>query len=181
MTDKKQTFQGEDENAGFASPRQDLIASAVLILLSVWIMIESWRLEIPGDLSTAPGLLPFLTAASLCAMALGLGWLALKRRRSGENEATSEDETVPGRAVLLMVMIGFYILALQILSFEYSAVIAGFRLSYGSFEVLTIVALTAILTVFWQPRLAPCLAVSAVWVTALAAIFRYVFVVPLPG
>jgi len=181
MTDKQQSFKGEDENAGFASPRQDLIASAVLILLSLWIMIESWRLEIPGGLATAPGLLPFLTAASMCAMALGLAWLAWKRQRAGETEASAEDETVPGRAFLLMALVGVYILSLQLLSFEYSAVVAGFRFSYGSFEVLTIVALTAILTIFWQPRIGPCLAVSAIWVTALAAVFRYVFVLPLPG
>jgi hypothetical protein len=181
MAEEKHSFAGEDENAGFASPRQDLAASAVLIVLSVWIMVESVRLEMPGDLSTAPGLLPFLTAASLCVMALGLAWLAIKRRRAGDTGAGAQEETVPGRALLLMVLVGAYIFSLQLVSFDYSARIGGFRLSYGSFEVLTIIAVTAILTIFWQPRLLPCLAVSAVWVTALAAIFRYVFVLPLPG
>jgi hypothetical protein len=88
---------------------------------------------------------------------------------------------MPGRVPLLMALVGAYILSLQFVSFDYSATVAGYRLSYGSFEVLTIVALTVILTIFWQPRLWRCLAVSAVWVTALAAVFRYVFVVPLPG
>lgn len=181
MAEEDHSFAGEDENAGFASPRQDLVASAVLILLSIWIMIESLRLEIPGNLSTAPGLLPFLTAATLCVMALGLAWLAIKRQRSGDTAASVEDETIQGRVPLLMALVGAYVLSLQFVSFDYSATIAGFRLSYGSFEVLTIVALTVILTIFWQPRLWPCLAVSAVWVTALAAVFRYVFVMPLPG
>jgi hypothetical protein len=180
MAEEKRSFAGEDENAGFASPRQDLVASALLILLSVWVMVESVRLEMPGDLSTAPGLLPFLTAATLCLMALGLAWMAVKRRRAGESGG-AQDETVPGRALLLMALVGAYVLSLQLLGFEYSARIGGFRLSYGSFEVLTIVALTAILTIFWRPRLWPCLAVSAVWATVLAAIFRYVFVLPLPG
>lgn len=180
MAEDKQSFVGEDENAGFATPRQDLVASAVLILLSIWIMIESVRLGSPGELATAPGLLPFVTAATLCMMALGLGWLAIKRQRAGE-VGTAADDTVPGRALLLMALVGAYILSLQLVSFEYSSVIGGARLSYGSFEVLTIVALTAVLTIFWQPRLLPCLAVAAVWTTILAAIFRYVFVLPLPG
>jgi hypothetical protein len=181
MAEDKHSFAGEDENAGFASPRQDLLASAVLVLLSVWIMIESVRLEVPGNLSTAPGLLPFMAAATLCLMALALAWLAIKRQRAGDTGASPQEETIPGRVPLLMVLVGAYILSLQFVSFDYSATIAGYRLSYGSFEVLTIVALTVILTIFWQPRLWPCLAVSVVWVTALAAVFRYVFVVPLPG
>jgi len=181
MVEEKKTFVSEDENAGFASPRQDLIASALLILLSIWIMVESLRLPTPGEVSTAPGLLPFITTGSLCAMALGLGWLALKRQRAGEITAAVEDEVVPGRALLLMGLVGLYILSLQLLSFGYSASIGGLWVTYGSFEVLTIVALTAILTIFWQPRLWPCLAVSVVWVTLLAGVFRYVFVIPLPG
>jgi hypothetical protein len=181
MAEEKHSFAGEDENAGFASPRQDLLASAVLILLSIWIMVESVRLETPGTLSTAPGLLPFLTAATMCLMALGLAWLAIKRRRAGDTAASTREAAVPGRVPLLMALVGAYILSLQLVSFDYSSTVAGYRLSYGSFEVLTIVALTVILTIFWQPRLWPCLAVSAVWVTALAAVFRYVFVVPLPG
>ena len=125
--------------------------------------------------------MPFITAGSLCAMALGLGWLALKRQRAGETTASVEDETVPGRVFLLMGLVGLYILSLELLSFGYSARVGGLWLTYGSFEVLTIVALTAILTIFWQPRLWPCLAVSVVWVSLLAGVFRYVFVIPLPG
>jgi len=181
MAEEKKKFVGEDENAGFASPAQDLFASAFLILLSIWIIVESLRLPSPGELSTAPGLLPFITAGSLCAMALGLGWLALKRRRADETSASVEDEIVPGRALLLMGLVGLYILSLQLLNFGYSARIGGLWVTYGSFEVLTIVALTGILTIFWQPRLWPCLAVSVVWVTLLAGVFRYVFVIPLPG
>jgi hypothetical protein len=181
MAEEKKSFVGEDENAGFASPRQDLVASAFLIALSIWIMVESLRLPVPGEVSTAPGLLPFITAGSLCAMALVLAWLALKRQRAGETASGVEDEVVPGRALLLMALVGLYILSLQFLTFGYSTRIGGLWVTYGSFEVLTIVALTAILTIFWQPRLWPCLLVSAVWVTLLAGIFRYVFVIPLPG
>lgn len=181
MAEEKHSFAGEDGNAGFASPRQDLLASAVLILLSIWIMVESARLEVPGDLATAPGLLPFLTAASLCLMALSLAWLAIKRQRAGDTIAGAQAEVVPGRALLLMALIGAYIFSLQLISFEYSATIGRLRLSYGSFEVLTIVVVTAILSIFWLPRLLLCLVVAAAWVTVLAAIFRYVFVLPLPG
>ncbi len=180
MTDKTQ-FAGEDEHAGFATPVQDLVAAAFLIALSLWIMIESLRMGSSGSVATAPGLLPFLTAGSLGAMAIGLGLMAIRRRVAGETAAPTDEESHHGRALLLMAFLGAYLLCLQYLSFEYRATIAGMELGYGAFEVLTILFLTVLLAVFWRSALWKCLVVSAVWVTLLAAAFRYVFVIPLPG
>ncbi|MDA4844452.1 tripartite tricarboxylate transporter TctB family protein [Hoeflea poritis] len=174
-------FAGEDEHAGFATPVQDLIAAAFLIALSLWIMVESVRLTNPGSLSTTPGLLPFLTAGSLCVMALILGTMALRRRAAGATAAEDDEKPEHVRTAMLAAFIGAYLLALQYLNFEYSATIAGMELGYGGFEVITIVFLTVILAIFWTGVLWKCLLVSAVWITLLAAAFRYVFAIPLPG
>ena len=180
MTDG-QHFSGEDENAGFASPAQDLIAAAVLALLSLWIMIESVRLDIPGALTTAPGLLPFLTAASLCAMAAHLASLAIRRHRNSIATVPVEEKPDHLRTVMLVGLIGVYLICLQLINFDYTFQLGAMRLGYGAFEVLTIIALTTILSVFWRQALWACLAVSIVWVTLLAGVFRYVFTIPLPG
>ena len=180
MTDG-QHFSGEDENAGFASPGQDLIAAAVLVLLSLWVMIESVRLDIPGSLATAPGLLPFLTAGSLCAMAAYLASMAIRRHRNRDATVPLDEKPDHLRTVLLVGFIGAYLICVQMINFEYAFQLAGMRLGYGAFEVLTIIALTTILAVFWRQALWSCLAVSIVWVTLLAGVFRYVFTIPLPG
>ena len=176
-----QHFSGEDENAGFASPVQDLIAVGFLILLSLWVMIESVRLDNPGSLTTAPGLLPFLTAGSLAVMALGLGSMALKRHRNNISEVPPEDTPELMRTLMLFGLIGAYLGCLQLIGFEYHLQIGGMRLGYGAFEVLTIIALTIILSIFWRQALWACLTVSFVWITFLAGVFRYVFTLPLPG
>ena len=180
MTDG-QHFSGEDENAGFASPSQDLVAAAVLALLSLWVMIESLRLANPGSLATAPGLLPFLTAGSLCAMAASLASMAIRRHRSGIATVPFDEKPDHMRTVALVCLVGFYLTCLQLISFEYAFQLGSIRLGYGAFEVLTIIALTTILSVFWRQALWACLAVSIVWVTLLAGAFRYVFTIPLPG
>jgi len=180
MTDG-QHFSGEDENAGFASPGQDLIAAAFLALLSLWVMIESVRMANPGTLATAPGLLPFLTAASLCAMAAYLAVLAIRRQRNRIATVAVDEKPDHPRTALLVGFIGLYLICVEQISFEYTVQFGDMRLGYGAFEILTIIALTIILLVFWRRALWACLAVSAVWVTLLAGVFRYVFTIPLPG
>ncbi len=177
----EQEFSGEDKNAGFASPVQDLVAAAFLVLLSVWVMIESVRLDNPGTLVTAPGLLPFLTAASLCAMAAGLGSLALRRHRIRIAAVPMDEKPDHLRTAMLVCLIGVYLVCLQLINFEYAFQLGDMRLGYGAFEVLTIIALTSILLIFWGQALWSCLLVSVVWVTLLAGVFRYVFAIPLPG
>ena len=180
MTDG-QHFSGEDENAGFASPSQDLVAAAVLALLSLWVMIESVRLDNPGSLPTAPGLLPFLTAASLCAMAAYLASMAIRRHRNRIATVLLDEKPDHLRTLVLVGFIGAYLICIQLVNFDYTFLLGGMRLGYGAFEILTTIALTTILSVFWRQALWACLAVSIVWVTLLAGAFRYVFTIPLPG
>ena len=180
MTEEK-PFSGEDENAGFATPLQDMVASAMLVLLSVWVMVESILMKNPGSTSTSPGLLPFLTAAGLCAMAIALGYMALQRHNQHIPPLVRTERSDTLRALALFAFIAFYLLCLQFVSFEYRFEIAGLQLGYGSFEVVTIIALTVILAVFWGRSLSICFLVAAGWITLLAGAFRYVFVIPLPG
>ena len=129
-----------------------------------------------------PGLLPFVTAGSLCVMALILGHMALRRRHLPPPETSSATEKEEHfRTFLLAAFVAAYLLCLQFIGFEYTAIIAGMELSYGAFEVLTILFTTVVLAIFWGKALWMCLAVAAVWITLLAAAFRYVFVIPLPG
>ena len=144
-------------------------------------MIESVRLDSPGTLATAPGLLPFLTAGSLCAMAAYLASMAMRRHRNDIATVPVDEKPDHLRTVMLVGFIGAYLICVQLINFEYTFQLGGMRLGYGAFEVLTVIALTTILLVFWRQALWACLAVSVVWVTFLAGVFRYVFTIPLPG
>jgi hypothetical protein len=171
-----------EEHSGYAPPVLDLIAAASLVALSVWVMIEAARMEVPGALATAPGLLPFLSAASLAVMAIALGWLAWRRRAAGITVAGPPGHGAEvRRAAVLFAIVGCYLLALQVLSFDYALSVAGTRLVIGSFELVSIVVLTALLGMFWGRSLALCALVAAGWILALSGVFRYFFKLPLPG
>ncbi|MGI9379055.1 MAG: hypothetical protein ACR2OW_05330 [Methyloligellaceae bacterium] len=180
MSDTEKTFVSEEESVGYASPTMDLIAAATLIALSVWIMIMSVRLPVPSDIATAPGLLPFLTAASVCAMALVLGYIALQRRKIDMRTLADDIPPELGSTLLLMVVLLIYISALQVLAFETAVQFAGIRYVFGSFELVSIVVLTAIFRIYWTSVLWACLAVSCVWIIFLSMMFRLVFKIPLP-
>jgi hypothetical protein len=169
-----------EERSGQAPPVLDLIAAAFLVALSILVMIGAARMEVPDALATAPGLLPFLTAASVGAMALALGWQAL-RRWAAAPEAVVPDTTELRRTLILAAIIACYLVALEVLSFEYALMVAGQRLLVGSFELVSTIVLTTLLALFWGRSLLACLAVSAGWILALSAAFRYLFKLPLPG
>jgi len=181
MSESKPVFVSEEESSGYATPAMDLIAAVALIALSVWIMVMSVALPVPSDIATAPGLLPFLTAASVCIMALVLGIIAWKRRAIDNRSISEVMPPAIGPTILLMVLLLIYITALEVLSFETAYQIAGFRYVFGSFELISIIFLTAIFRIFWTSRLWACFAVSTGWIVALSLIFRTVFKIPLPG
>jgi hypothetical protein len=170
-----------EERSGQAPPVLDLIAAAFLVALSILVMIGAARMEVPDALATAPGLLPFLTAASLCAMALALGWQALRRWPGATPEGAAPDTAELRRTLILAAIIACYLVALEVLSFEYALMVAGQRLLVGSFELVSTIVLTTLLALFWGRSLLACLAVSAGWILALSAAFRYLFKLPLPG
>lgn len=176
-------FDGEEAGAGYATPFLDLIASGVLIVLSVVVMIASVRLPAPGGVMTAPGLLPFLIAASLFLMAVMLGVTALRRRSQHniKNAEFARDISEDVAALLLALTVGVYIAALHFLAFQYYAVIAGFHYTLSAFEPVTIVVLAVIIHIAWRGPLWITTVVSVVWTLFLSIVFQKIFLIPLPG
>lgn len=179
----KDIFRGEDESAGAAHPLLDLTAGLFLLLLGIWFAAMSIALPVPGSVATAPGLLPFLTAASLGAMAILLGLSGFRRLGStlpfdGSQIFTALESQ---RRIVLIVTIFVYIAALDALSFETYLNIAGTSVPVGSFEPVTIVAMTTMLRFFWTDRLIHCVLVAVFWTLCIAFAFRGLFNIPMPG
>ena len=184
MSDPDPHTLSEDPNAGLSTPLMDLSAAGVLAAIALWFVVESLRLPVPGDTITAPGLLPFLTAASLLIMALMLGASALARRRAAQTDASIVDglQLPPDfwRTMGLGLILTVYVAALQFLPVSAAFEIAGLRFVIGAFEVASLIVLTVILRIFWQEPVITCLAVTAGWVAFLSIVFRLVFHVHLP-
>lgn len=180
--DNQRRFEGEEDGSGYASPALDLIASAFLIVLSVVIMAASMTLPVPGDLTTAPGLLPFLVAASLLLMALGLAATAIRRRRGGAGGLLlGRDRDTDRKTLQLAAAVALYIAALQSLAFRYDIVLAGFRHTISAFEPVTIIALVAIIHLAWRGPLWITVLIAIGWTLTLSLVFQHIFVIPLPG
>ncbi|WP_146344966.1 tripartite tricarboxylate transporter TctB family protein [Phaeobacter marinintestinus] len=176
-------FEGEEAGSGYASPKLDLIATVFLVALSVVVMVASVNLPVPGDLRTAPGLLPFMTAASLCVMALFLGLTALKRHRAGTYVAPIEDRTFDEnlRVLALASAIACYIGALHFLAFQYGFTVGGAYFTLSAFEPATMIALAAIIQVSWRGPVWITTIISVGWTLVLSVVFQKVFAIPLPG
>jgi hypothetical protein len=176
-------FEGEEAEAGHAAPVFDLIASGFLIALSIIVMIASITLPVPGGLRTAPGLLPFLTAASLAVMAILLAMSALNRRRASALTAPADasDNAENRRVALLALAVALYIAALQVLSFQVFFSVAGVSFVLSAFEPVTTIALASIIHVSWRGPLWITALISVGWALALSLVFQKVFLIPLPG
>ena len=131
-------FEGEEAGAGFASPTLDLIATAVLIAISIAMMVASYLLPMPGAIHTAPGLLPFIVSASLLLMALGLGASAVARRRVGHHlpAFSDRDQTTDFRSLMLAIAVAIYIAALQVFAFQQNFSLLGANLRLTAFASL---------------------------------------------
>jgi heme A synthase len=181
MTDQKKTVLSEDPNAGLATPVMDLTAAGIIAAIGALIVIESLRLPVPGGIMTAPGLLPFLTAASLLIMALILGANAIKRRRTIDR--TADCFEIPPdfiRSLSLGGIVVVYVAALQFIPIDTAIRIGPLRFAIGAFETVSMVAITGILRLYWQRPLWACLAVTFGWIAFLSIVFRMVFETPLP-
>ena len=176
-------FEGEDGNASFASPTLDLIATAILIAISVAMMVASVRLPMPGEIHTAPGLLPFFISATLLLMALGLAGSAFARRRSGIHVFffPERDLATDLYSVLLAGAVAVYIAALQVLAFQQNVLILGTNLRLSAFEPATIVTLCTIIHLSWRGPFWITATVSIAWTAILSVVFQLVFRIPLPG
>jgi hypothetical protein len=181
--DEKVVFEGEDGNAGFASPALDLIATGFLLALSVTVLVASLRLPVPGGISTAPGLLPFLTALSLAGMSVLLGLSAIARARDGTPmwDTEGRDSGDDGRSIIIVVAVGIYIAGLQWLAFQYYFNIGSVPMILSAFEPVTIIALAAIIHIFWRGPLWITSLVSVGWTLTLSLVFQKIFNIPLPG
>jgi hypothetical protein len=177
------TFRGEDENAGANHPLLDLVAGLFLLAIGIWFAAMSVALPVPGNIVSAPGLLPFLIAGTLAIMAGLLAFSALRRfgtvRPYDFASALGRPESL--RRVALVVTVGIYVAALDILSFETYVTISGLQFPVGSFEPITMLALTAMLRLFWTRRLFNCLLVAVIWTLVLSFSFRGLFHIPMPG
>lgn len=177
------TFRGEDESAGAAHPVLDLAAGIFLLALGIWFAVMSVQLPVPGRLTTAPGLLPFLTAASLAAMAAVLGLSAFRRLPGAEalglGGLLSAIES--RRRAMLIATVVIYVAALDALSFETYVHIGDMQIPFGSFEPVTLVSMAAMLRIFWTRRLTHCVAVAVIWTLCLSLAFRGLFNIPMPG
>ncbi len=175
-------FEGEDANAGLAAPILDIIAAAVLIATAIVVMVASLRLPVPGSALTAPGLLPFIAAASLAVMAVLLGQSALQRRgRPDSAVPLFGDMAEQLRMLILAAMVAGYILALQLLAFQVHFAVDGVPFVLSAFQPVSFIALAAIMHMFWRGPLWTKAAIAAGWTLTLTLTFQKLFNIPLPG
>jgi hypothetical protein len=182
VADDEKRVLSEDANAGLATPIMDLMAAVVIAAIAIFLAVESLRLPVPGSvIFTAPGLLPFLTAASLLVMAVLLGTSAITRRRTTPRALDRFE--IPADAIRSLTLGGIvvvYVLALQVVPFEVSFNIGSLHFFIGAFEPVSIVFLTGLLRMYWRAPLWACLSVTVVWVAFLSVVFRMLFQTPLP-
>ncbi len=136
---------------------------------------------------TAPALFPIVTGVGLLFMALGLGVMAFRRGARFETAglrrwaaAMGADDEIR-RGGLLIVIIAAYVLAVDWFGFDLRIPTDFFVFRFSSYELFSIVALGAILRLFWRAPLRYCILVATVWSIALASVFRYGFHILLPG
>jgi hypothetical protein len=141
--DEKRLYS-EDANAGLATPIMDLTAAVIIALIAIFMAVESLWLPVPGRVVfTAPGLLPFLTSASLLVMALLLATSAITRRRITPR-ALDRFEVPPDvlRSLALGGIVALYVLALHFVPFGTSFNIGSLHFVIGAFEPVSVVFLT---------------------------------------
>jgi Tripartite tricarboxylate transporter TctB family len=172
----------EDADDGMVTPIMDLIAAGIIAAIAIFIAIDSLFLPVPGgQVFTAPGLLPFLTSASLLIMTAILASSALTRRRTLPR-ALDRFEMPPDimRSLTLGVIVIVYVAALQFVPVDVSFNIGSQHFVIGAFETVSVVAITALLKLYWRAPLWACLAVSVGWIAFLSIVFRMLFQTPLP-
>ncbi len=176
--------EGEDPSTA----NMNMGAALFLCVFALLAIYFAWGLDVPGSPYTAPGLLPILTGLSLLGMAGGLArraWKAgastqvfdYKKRLTVQFMADEENR----RGILLIAIIAVYVFAIDFFGFDLRLPVAGFSLQFGSYELFSILALFAILKIFWRATSLHCALVAIGWVMALATVFRYGFRILLPG
>jgi hypothetical protein len=186
--DEGPSFIGEEESDERSTPTKNLGAAVVIGALGVFAMILAVRLPIPSTIYTAPGLLPFLTGLTLLAMAFSLGLMAVREGASKNffqsvsrawEDFFRDDEN--RRTLYLIGIIFIYVMLVNEIAFDAELPVMGMTIRFSSYELLSTIALTVILRIFWRAPVLKCIGVSLPVVVAIASAFRYAFHILLPG
>ncbi len=182
---------GEEEFDERSTPNKDLASAIFLGLLAIATMVGSVRLDVPGSVFTAPGLLPFITGLTLLMMTAVLGTRAIRGGAAvgsmaalvGEpfrtlNAFLSGDKN--RRTLLLMAIVIAYVLLVAFINFDLRLPTPVFVFQISSYEVISVIMVTWILKLFWKASLLRCFIVTLLTVVALASIFRYGFGILMP-
>jgi len=189
--DDADEITGEEDLDGRSTPNKDLASAVVLLMLAVLAIVFSLRLDVPGSLSTAPGLLPFITGLTLLLMSVVL---AVQAVRAGA-EVTPFAELISGppraakafcsveenrRTLSLAAIVIAYVLLVAFLNFDLRFPTPLFDLQISSYEVISVIMVTWILRLFWKAPVLRCLFITLVTVEMLASVFRYGFGILMP-
>ncbi|MBO6784065.1 MAG: tripartite tricarboxylate transporter TctB family protein [Alphaproteobacteria bacterium] len=175
----------EEDTSAHSTPLHNLVGGVLMGVIGAAALILAIGMPDPGDdILTAPGLLPGLVGASLLAMAVYLGVISVRNgalaqiRDRTRNAGESSEQR---RTFALMGVVAAYIVALDFVFFEWTVEVAGQRLSWGSFEFFSTVLLALILRFFWRGPPIYCVLIGLLFSTAITAVFRYLFAIPVPG
>ena len=181
-------FVGEEDVGARSTPGKDIAAAIAIGVFAMAAMYFALTMQVSDNVLTAAGLLPFLTALTLLAMAIGL---AVKAFRAGGSladlrglyatarHAVGQQET--RRALVLIATVVLYVVAVDQLAFELTIPTPAFVVAFSSYELISGIALTFLLKLFWGAAILRCLLVAFVWILILANIFRFGFNILLPG
>lgn len=208
--DSRQPEVEPGEGPDRSAPGNDLTAALVIGIFAALTVVFSLRLDVPGSISTAPGLFPLIIGSTLFAMAAVLGWRAIRAGatigalvgisasgNSGVREVIRALGGLPrrwanafraigstgetARTALLMALVTAYVLLVGLVNFEFSLPLGFFTVRISSYEVISVVMIAWILRLFWRAHVVRCAIVALVTVEALATIFRYGFGIPMPA
>lgn len=182
---KRSEYASEEEGAGYATPTLDMIAAVVLMALAGWYVWVALGFRVPGRWETAPALFPVATGVTLFLMAAALGYTAWSRRKAptvADTEAGREESiTDPLRTGILVGVVLLYVVGLDAAPTLYEDWVGRTFVIIGAFEVSTVIVLVVLMKLFWGGALWICTAISLLWTAFLSGVFRYVFMIYLPG
>jgi hypothetical protein len=187
LDDEPAPFHGEESGDERSTPTKNLGAAIVIAAVAIYAMVEAVGFETPNTVYTAPGLLPFLTGATLLVMALYLGVLAVRHggatdvagrvARSVSAYFKNEEDR---RTLMLMGIVLLYVLLVGWIDFTLRLPTPLFDFQISSFEVISVPLIAIVLWIFWRAPAWRCTLVSLVLIEALANTFRSAFYILMP-
>ncbi|HAY45781.1 MAG TPA: hypothetical protein DCY55_05800 [Gammaproteobacteria bacterium] len=180
-------FTGEESLDSQITPAQDLGSACVIGVLAIIVMLLSVKLHSPGNVYTAPGLLPFIISLSLLCMAVLLGFRSLQAggassfnktfKQAVKSYFTDDQER---RSILLIAIVVAYVVLVDIVSLDIRLPTPLFTFQLSGYEIISILVTTLVLRLFWKKPIIRCFIVSLLTIEVLASIFRYGFGILMP-